>query len=348
MSWLQSSPARNLLGGLTYMLVVGALGVLGYMSQGWSLGDSVYMVVLTVFSVGYGEVHPVVDPPLRAITMLLIVTGCTGMIFLTGVVIQFFTVSSLHQLLGIKHMNHQIELLHDHVVICGFGRIGNMLARELKAAGERFVILERSSERIDEARALGYLCLHADANDESALRRAGIARARVLATVLPDDAANVFITLGARGLNRAIQIIARGEAPSTVQKLVFAGANEVVLPAHIGAERMAELILYPGAAQALRRDGHAAMERGLHGLGLELELVATEAGSRFAGSTVREIEAAAAGAFFVVAIDRPNRDQIARPDGATRVEPGDGVTVLGRANRADALRGFAADPAPAS
>ncbi len=122
------------------------------------------------------------------------------MIFLTGALVQFITITGIQQVLGIKHMSHQIEPLRDHVIVCGFGRIGNMLARELKAGGERFVVVERSAERIEEARALGYLCVHGDASDETTLQRAGIDRARVLATVLPDDAVNVFITLSARSL----------------------------------------------------------------------------------------------------------------------------------------------------
>jgi Trk K+ transport system NAD-binding subunit len=276
--------------------------------------------------------------------MALIITGCTGMIFLTGAVVQFITLSGLQRILGYKHMSHQIEQLRDHVIVCGFGRIGNMLARELKAGGARFVIVERSAERLEEARALGYLCLHADASDEAALQQAGVDRARALATVLPDDADNVFITLSARSLNKSMMIIARGESPSTVSKLRYAGANEVVLPAHIGAERVAEMILYPAAAKAMQHgERNRVMERELHGLGLELELVVAEKGSKFAGQTVNEIENQVGPAFFIVAIDRPSDRMIARPDGAIRIEPADGVVILGRANRAEALRGFQGD-----
>ena len=120
-------------------------------------------------------------------------------------------------------------------------------------------------------------------------RLASIARA--LATVLPDDAVNVFITLTARSPNKSMMIIARGESPSTVTKLLYAGANEVVLPAHIGAERVAEIILYPNATKAMHQGEQTReMERELHGLGLELELVVATKGSKFAGCTVDEIE----------------------------------------------------------
>jgi len=339
-----NSPIRNLLGGVLFVVMVSAVAIVGYMSQGWSFGDSLYMVVLTVFTVGYDEVEPVSTVALRAITMGLIVTGCTGMIFLTGALVQAFTLSGIQQLLGHKHMSNQIERLRNHVIVCGFGRIGNMLARELKAGGASFVILERNPERLEEARELGYLCMHADASDEAALHQAGVDHARALATVLPDDAINVFVTLSARNMNKSMLIIARGESPSTVSKLLYAGANEVVLPAHIGAERVAEIILYPNATRAMRDGGRTGeMARELHGLGLEMELVVAEKGSKFTGRTVDEIEAQVGSAFFIVAIDRPGQAMIARPDGATRIEPADGVVILGRANRAEALRGFDAD-----
>jgi voltage-gated potassium channel len=122
-----------------------------------------------------------------------------------------------------------------------------MLAKELAAIGASFLVFERG-----EARELGHLCLHADATDEAALKLAGIERARVMATVLTDDAANVFITLSVRGLNAGLQIIARGELPSTGKKLLQAGADKVVLPTHIGAERIAELVLSPETARCIR------------------------------------------------------------------------------------------------
>jgi len=256
-----TSPTRNLIGGVLFVLTVGALAVAGYMSQGWSSGDALYMVVLTVFTVGYDEVHPIATLPLRAITMGLIVTGCTGMIFVTGALVQFITLSGIQQALGHKYMSRQIDQLRNHVIICGFGRTGTMLARELQAGGAAFVVLERDPDRIEEARGLDYLCLHGDATEEDTLRHAGIERARALATVLPEDAINVYITLTARSLNKTMMIVARGELPSTISKLQYAGATEVVLPAHIGAERIAELILYPEAANAC---GGAGVLRGRH------------------------------------------------------------------------------------
>ena len=112
------------------------------------------MVILTVYTVGYDEVRSVDTPLLRIITMATIVFGCTGMIFLTGSLIQIFTISQLQQFLGVKRMKSQIDQLNGHVIICGYGRIGMTLARELRAGGAKFVILERGEGRLTDARNL--------------------------------------------------------------------------------------------------------------------------------------------------------------------------------------------------
>jgi len=313
-----------------FLLAVIVLATFGYIVAGWSPSDALYMVGLTIFTVGYEEVHPIHGLYLRTITLGLMFLGCTGIILLTGAMVQLFTASEIRNLLGTNRVKHDIEKLSGHVIICGFGRIGGMLARELKAGGAPFVIIERAGERSQQVRDLGYLCLPADATDETALVAAGIERARALATVLPDDAANVFITLSARSLNKELQIISRGEAPTTERKLVHAGANRVILPTHIGAERIAELILHPVAADLLRGSPYArAAERALRQFGLEVEVVtAAEPGA--AGMTVKELEERAAGAFLVAQLARPGQDPLGGPPADTRIEAGDGLVIVGR------------------
>ena len=324
-------------------MFVGSLAVAGYVRAGWTLGDAVYMTVLTVFTVGYGEVRPLETSTLRDITISLMVFGCTGMIFVTGALVQFITVSQIQNVLGMRRMNTDIDRLKNHVIVCGFGRLGLFLSRDLRVGGVPFVIIERRETRFEEARGLGFLCLCADATEEETLLRAGIARARALATVLPDDAANVFITLSARSLNRSMTIIARGESPSTERKLRHAGANEVVLPAHIGAERVAELLLYSGEMRAARQSPRMQQtEAELRRMGLDLELVIAREGG-FAGLAVGDIERRAGHAFLVVAIERQSRQDNDRPRSDTRVEAGDGVLILGRGGRVGMLEAFAVE-----
>jgi len=173
------------------------------------------------------------------------------------------------------------------------------------------------------------------------LREAGVTRARVLATVLPDDAANVFITLSARSLNKALHIIARGDVPSTEGKLLQAGADEVVLPTHIGAERIAELILFPKTAALIRNDeGMRDLERSLHSLGLDLEVLPVAEGSKFANQSIEQIERQARGAFLIVAINRNDGSTITRPPPSTQIKAGDGVVLIGRSGRSAELERF--------
>ncbi len=340
-SGLLGSPVRNLIYGTCFVLTVVTFATIAYWLAGWPLGDAFYMVVVTVYTVGYDEVHPVDTPLLRGITIGTIVFGCTGMIFLTGAIVQFITLNQLNQIFGLRRMNTQIDKLNNHVIVCGFGRIGAALARELRAGGTSFVVLERDEATADRIRHLGYLCVTGDATDAAVLRDAGVMRARSLATVLPNDAANVFITLRARGLNPELEIIARGELPATETMLLQAGANKVVLPSHIGAERIAELLMYHETARFIHGSPRMReFERVLLSLGLELELVEAAPDSEVVGHTIESVEDKANGALFVVQVNRPNGEAITDPDRKTVIQPGDGVVIVGRGAKARALGGL--------
>ena len=331
MKGLAGSPLRNLGGVVTFVVAVVILATLAYMHAGWSFSDAIYMVLLTVYTVGYGEVRPIDTPYLHWVTISTMVLGCTGMILVTGALVQVLTVFQIRQILGGDRMKSEIEKLKGHVIICGFGRIGVMLAKDLAAGGAPFLVLERNEKRLAEAEALGYLTLNGDATDETALQSAGVDRARVLATVLPDDAANVFITLSARSLNPSLQIIARGEAPSTESKLMQAGANKVVMPTHIGAERIAEMILFPDTARFIRGSEHMReVEKSLRDMGLDLTVAAVQERSEAVGLTIGELEARARGAFFVVRLDQHTGGTISQPPADTRIAAGDGLVLVGR------------------
>jgi voltage-gated potassium channel len=338
MTGLLDSPIRNLSVGVAYTVTVMIVATVAYMAAGWSFRDAIYMVIVTIYTVGYNEVRPINTPALNVITIGLIVLGCTGVIFLTGALVQFFTLNQLNKTMGLKRMNRQIDELKGHVVVCGFGRLGHVLARSLSASSAGFVILEENEARATEARLQGYLCIHGDATNEQALLAAGVMRANALATVLSNDALNVFITLSARALNPHLSIIARGELSSTESKLLQAGADKVVLPTHIGAERIAELILHEESARFI--DGLErthGFQRVLHNFGMELEVVTAAPQSPAVRMTVTAIERQAKGAFFIIQINRRDGDVFTAPPPATIVGEGDGVVLIGRPNRAEIL-----------
>jgi voltage-gated potassium channel len=331
---LLGSPGRTLTAIVCFMLALIVLATLAYMGAGWSLGDAFYMVLVTVYTVGYGEVHPITTPYLRTITVALIILGGTGMILFTGALVQFLTITQLQQIFGGRRVKAEIGRLENHVIVIGFGRIGAMLATELKSGGAPFVVLENDEKRAAAVRELGYLCLVGDATSEAALRDAGIERARTLASVLPNDAANVFITLSARALNPAIEIIARGEMPSTEKKLIQAGANKVVLPTHIGAERIAEMILFPETSRMLRSsEMFSALERSLRGLGLDMAVVVVPEKGALTGLSIEQIERRAEGKFFIVQLNRKGGDTISSPDRSLIVQGGDGVVIVSRSGQ---------------
>ena len=341
---LLAHPSRNLVRVAVFMLVVVAVATAGYVEAGWSVQDALYMVTLTVFTVGYGEVHAIDTPFLHALTMGTMVLGCTGMIFFTGALVQFFTLRPLQEIFGDRRVHTEIDKLEGHVIVCGYGRIGVELAKALKDGGAAFVVVEQDDQRVAQARAAGYLCLSGDATSEAVLEEAGVARARTLATVLPNDAANVFITLSARNLNRDLEIIARGDAVSTERKLVHAGANKVVLPTHIGAERIAEIILFPETSRFIREsESTRELERSLRNLGLVIEVVVVPEKGAFTNLSIQEIEDRARGAFFVVQLNRRDGDAITGPDKSLRLQPGDGVVLVGRSGQAISAM-FAAPP----
>ncbi|WP_245302314.1 NAD-binding protein [Bradyrhizobium sp. LTSP885] len=338
MAGLFDSPVRNIIAVIAYTLLVMAIATGAYMRVGWSFRDAIYMVVVTVYTVGYNEVRPINTPALNVITIGLIVFGCTGIIFLTGALVQLITQSQINRTIGLKRMNSQIDDLKDHVIVCGFGRLGAVLARSLRASSAGFVLIEEGEARAAEARAQGYLCIHGDASSETVLQAAGVMRAAALATVLSNDAVNVFITLSARALNQNLSIVARGERASTESKLLQAGADKVVLPTQIGAERIAEVILHEESARFIEGlERSQGFQRTLHNFGIELEMVTAAPQSAAVRMTVAALERQAKGAFFIVQINRPDGDVFTAPPDTTIINEGDGVVLIGRPNRAALL-----------
>ncbi len=330
-----SQPKANLIYAIAFVSMVMAVFSVGYRVAGWSWSDAIYMVIITAFSVGFGEVQPITETWLRVWTMALIFLGCTSIIFITGTLVQMLTEAQIQRTLGGRRMENEIEKLKNHAIICGYGRIGRMIASQLEQGGIPFVIVDQAADRVAEAKEGGWLTQQGEATDESVLRAAGIGRARVLATVLPNDAANVFITLSARNMNPTIQIIARGEVPSTERKLIQAGANRVVLPAHIGADRIAHLILHPNARELLggKTQSSAEFEHHLTELGLDMEEIEIGPTSPWQHRSVGDVEKDAAGRLLAVAILRKEGGTDMNPDPSATLLPGDALVVMKRGGR---------------
>lgn len=325
-----SDSLRRILLGLVVILVTVVAAVVGYWLSGWELLDALYMVIITIFGVGYGEVHPITTPSMKIFTIGVILVGTSAGLYVIGGFIQMITEGEIQRAIGVRRMTREIERLANHIIICGFGRIGQILANELNDAKTAFVVVDSSAERIAEAQEKGYLAMLGNATEESCLLSAGIHHAATLATVLPDDAANVFITLSARNMNPKLTIIARGEHVSTEPKLKQAGANEVVMPASIGAHRMANLIVRPSAVDFLSNSSNSDIFNDeLHQIGMHMHEILIAEGTSLDGKTVKDAEIQGQGAFLIVALRQANNTLIANPDQKVVLSANDTLIVLG-------------------
>jgi voltage-gated potassium channel len=327
---------RKLRRSLLYLLAVFVVSVLGYLSFGWSLIDSVYMVVITMFSVGYEEVHPLVTVWQKIFTMLVILGGTSAVVFVIGEVIRFITEGEVLKVIKELKKSRQVEGVAQHAIICGYGRIGQILAHDLKAHGFPFVIVDINDERLSMAEAAGYLFVKGSATEEETLISAGAERALVLATVLPQDTLNVFITLTARNLNRNLRIIARGEQPSTEKKLLQAGANEVVLPATIGGSRIAHIITRPATMNFLG-DTQAIIGEELKRLGVEIDELRLHRHTFLIGKKVQELQNLAQGNLLVLAIQRADGVILQNDFLQESLAEGDSVIIVGRKHALPAI-----------
>ena len=182
-----SAPLRRILTGAAFFVLICVVAVGGYLAAGWELADSVYMVIITIFGVGYGEVQPVQSPALRALTIGVIISGYAAVIYTVGGFVQLLIDGEINRALGARRMTRGIERMSGHAIVCGYGRIGSMVARELAQSTKPFVVIDDNDARIREAESAGYLVVLGNATEEETLERAGVMRASTLATVLSDD-----------------------------------------------------------------------------------------------------------------------------------------------------------------
>lgn len=329
--WVCSGPLRKIATGIGLFVLIFVVAVIGYVAAGWKLEDSIYMVIITIFGVGYGEVQPVQSPGLRALTITVIIVGYGAVIYTVGGFMQMLIDGELNKALGARKMTRDIDRLRDHAIICGIGRMGTILARELNAAGKAFVIIDCDDQRLEAAADQGYLVIKGDASEEHVLEQAGIRRASVLATVLSEDATNVFITITAREMNPAVMIIARGENPRTEKKLLGCGANRVVLPTAIGATKVAQLIIRPTAENMLEQlTSQANINEELGHIGLQFDELEVATGSSLVNKPLSNIEVRSNHGFLIVGIRRPGGTTVLNPRSDTRLVAGDIVIVLGQ------------------
>jgi voltage-gated potassium channel len=314
------------IGALMFLSVVVA-GTTAYWLEGWKLSDALYMVIITVFSVGYEEVEPVATTTLRAITMLIIVAGDASKVYFVGSLVQFITEGEIGKAMDEHRKSKEIETISGHAIVCGYGRIGQTLGRELVAKKFPFLIVDNNAERVALAHSHGFQALVGDAGDEASLSEAHIERAQVLATVLPNDMVNVFITLTARNMRPDLRIIARAEDPATEKKLRQAGANEIILPAFVGGMQIANSITHPSLDSILKDSGQH-LKKDLKDLGVEIVEHPVAAHGVDDRKTLQQFLKGFDTGCMILAVKKPDGTLLQHPPGTYRLEADDIVMML--------------------
>jgi voltage-gated potassium channel len=329
---------RVFIAGIVLTALVG-VGAAGYQwLEGLSLVDAVYMTVITLSTVGFGEVKPL-SPAGRLFTVGLIIGGGGVAAYMLSSAAELLFSTDLRQAWQRRRRNRMLAQLTDHTIVCGYGRVGRYIVHTLQAESLPFVVLDLSPERVERLEAEGVLALAGNAANEARLKEAGIERARALMVAASSDAENVFIVLTARSLRPDLFIVARANFEESESKLLKAGADRVILPYRIAGRRMVTMLMRSAVADFLDEVAHAG------GLELLLEQVPVAAGSALAGRTLGEVQLRTRLDVNVLACRAPDGALNARPAGATRLEAGATLIVLGTDENLQELMALATAPA---
>ncbi len=316
-------------------IVIGTIviGTAGYMvlDPEFQLLDALYMTVITLTTVGFREVQPLTEAG-RVWTMLLALAG-VGLIFgSVGIVAEYLVVEATSGRREAKQMADAVNKLSGHYILCGFGRVGQTVARELVHAGRKVVVIDIMSDSLGRARREGFLEVEGDATEEATLRAAGIDRAKGLITTIDSDAHNVYVILSARALNPKLFVVARANMADSEGRLMQAGANRVVSPYTMAGHRLAELATRPRVVDFI----DAALSRGELAFSMEeVEVVAGSPG--IDGATVGSLRDTGV---FILAIVTGEKSYEPNPPAGRVLKAGETLVVSGSVDRLKELRGM--------
>lgn len=309
--------------GLVFL--VASFGTSGYMLlEGWNFTDSLYMTVITLASVGFKEVHDLSFFG-RIFTIILIIGGVGTVAYALSTGAKIILEGELEEVYGRRRLEKRIQELKDHYIVCGYGRMGKIICRELKEKNIKFVVVEKQPDvRRDNDDLLVYT---GDATNDEILKELGIEKAKGLVSVLPTDAENLFVVLSARELNASLFIVARAGEEGSEKKLVRAGADKVVSPYHIGGLRIAHTVLKPAVVDFIE----FATKSGNIDLQMEEVLISKE--SSLVGKSLDECGIGRELGIIIVAIKKPNGEMKFNPTFKSSIKSGDTLIALGESSK---------------
>ena len=300
--------------------IVIVVGIAGYMViDGWSFLDSFYMVIITISTVGYTEIHPQGIAG-RIFTSGLIVVGVGTLLYGFGVFAETLTDNAIGRYRRERQLQRDLDALRDHFIICGYGRIGTQIVAEFEDHRVAYVVIDQTDEALDRIRAEGRLHIEGDASKEEILKQAGIERARGLISAVDSDERAVYIVLAARALNPKLYIVARAGRPDSIRRLELAGATRTISPYVMAGHRMAELAIRPAMVDVLD-----TLHHGEAGIGVEEMVV----GSLTVGKTLESAGLLAPEAAKVLAVRRRDGNVSVNPPATLLLEADDLIIALG-------------------
>ena len=291
--------------------------------EGWNLLDSLYMTIITITTVGFREVRPVSDGG-KVFTIFIIFIGMGIIAYILGIVAQAMVDFQVRSIIGRRKLGLTIRSIKNHYIICGFGRIGKVIAHEMKANNVPMVVIDHDPDERQHLEGADIPYLNDDATSEEVLIEAGIERAKGLVSVVASDSDNLFITMTARGLNPDLYILVRADEEPTEKKLLRAGADKVTMPYLIGGKKMANFIIKPAVTDFLE----FTMEN--KGIGLEMEELWVGEESRLDGTTLVDSEIRQEMDVIIVAVRKKDGEMKFNPSSQTRIEAGDTLISLGK------------------
>jgi voltage-gated potassium channel len=298
----------------------------GYMLiEGWSLLDAVYMTVLTLTTVGYREVK-VLSHWGMIFNIFVMLFGVGTMLYLVGTLAQIMLEGQIRTILGRRKLEKKIHGLKNHYIVCGYGRMGETVAKEIQLTGEPLVIVEKDEGNISRLENLGMLYVMGDATDENVLNAAGIKKAKGLVSVLTSDVENVYVTLTARGLNHDLFILSRATEPGAETKLTRAGASKVVSPYRLSGRKMAQELLKPTITNFIELVFQE--ERGTS-IDLQMEELLVGKGSELIDKSLMDSKIRQELNLIVVAIKKKSGEMLYNPTFAALIEEGDTLVAMG-------------------
>jgi len=323
------SPRRRLLWGVCALVIIIAAGAIGYVIiEGWSFIDALYMTIITITTVGYNEVHPLTTTG-RIFSIFLIIGGVSGALYTLSVIAGYIIEGHLGTTLGRRRMERAVAKLKEHFILCGYGKVGQEIARIFSEESVPFVIIDKDQESITTAEKDGHLYVSADATDDEALKEAGIERARGLVVTVGSDADSVYITLSARGLRPDLFIETRASSSEAGAKLKKAGATRIISPYSLGARRMAELALRPGIVDFI----DTVVSR--RGREFEMENITVSRDSALVSLTAEETRRRTKAT--ILAISRKSGRMVTNPSAEETIQAGDILITLGTREQLAAL-----------